>query len=72
MSATRSLRRRSYNRDNGKSVPIFGVKVLDNEVRRLHKVGLAKEVDMPGTVTFQLDWTRGERFNIRELLSNRW
>jgi hypothetical protein len=37
-----------YNWDQGKSVSILGIKVKDEQLGRLHRVGLAREFDVKG------------------------
>lgn len=47
-----------YNWDEGKSVEIAGVTVEDNQLGRLHRVGLAQEYDINGTSTpSTTEWT---------------
>lgn len=40
-----------YNWDQGKSVTIAGITVTDEQLGRLHRVGLAQEYDINGTAT---------------------
>ncbi|MGI6124240.1 MAG: hypothetical protein ACOYIG_08660 [Acetivibrionales bacterium] len=50
-----------YNWDAGKSVTIFGKKVPDINLGRLHQVGIAQEFDMVGDVTYTVKWNKGQR-----------
>lgn len=50
-----------YNWDDGKRVDMLGKEVKDNELGRLHKVGLAKEYEMTGKTEFTMSWKKGHR-----------
>ena len=50
-----------YNWDVGKFVRIFGKKVPDIDLSRLHQVGIAQEFDMTGTVKYTVKWEKGQR-----------
>ncbi|MBE7451440.1 MAG: hypothetical protein HS111_21840 [Kofleriaceae bacterium] len=47
-----------YNWDQGKSVTIAGITVRDEQLGRLHRVGLAREFDVEGSSTpHESSWT---------------
>jgi RHS repeat-associated protein len=60
MTFTLYLRDR-YNWDAGKVAKVAGEVVLDEELGRLHKVGLAQEFNMEGSCTVRVRWCYGGR-----------
>ncbi|MEN3327398.1 MAG: hypothetical protein V7638_2205 [Acidobacteriota bacterium] len=62
-----------YNWDDGKRVKIMDKEVKDNELGRLHKVGLAHEYEMRGTKEFTMQWKKGFRLegHWRNLMNER-
>ncbi len=49
-----------YDWDKGKSVTIRGIKVTDEQLGRLHRVGLAREFDVNGSSSpLEIPWTFG-------------
>ena len=50
-----------YNWDSGKSVDIAGIKVTDAFMGDFHRMGLAKEYDVYGSVKRKITWTKGKK-----------
>jgi RHS repeat-associated protein len=48
-----------YNWDKGKSVTILGVRVTDEFMGAFHRMGIAREFDMRGSVKKTVKWTKG-------------
>ena len=48
-----------YNWDNGKSVRIAGITVTDAFMGEFHRMGLAKEYDVIGSVNKTITWKKG-------------
>lgn len=51
-----------YNWDHGKKAEVLGQRVSDDELGRLHKVGLAKEYEMTGSTNVPVKWKKGFRY----------
>jgi len=52
-----------YNWDTGKGVNILGIRISDESLGRLHRVGIAKEFDMTGSTSKTVTWEKGQRFD---------
>jgi nucleoid-associated protein YgaU len=60
-----------YNWDRGKQTPFVILTVKDEDMGRLHRVGLAREFDVTGTVTFRVEWTKGKAGSRRPIPGTR-
>jgi hypothetical protein len=57
-----------YNWDRGKAVTILGVTVTDQFMGTFHRMGLAQQFDMRGSVKKTVKWKNGEAPKV----SNGW